>query len=144
MRYRAASRDALTGEEAFEEEGRNMALLEVGVVENSFVQRDGRLDTFDHKLIEGSAHAGDGFLSIPAMGDDLGDHRIVERNDHHVRFHRRVDSYAESAWCAVFSDHAWTRGELFRVFGIDAAFDAMPVKLDVLLFERERSVRRRA
>jgi len=69
-----ASRDALAGEEAFEEDGRDVALLEVGVVEDPFVQRDGRLDAFDHEFVEGSAHAGNGFLTVPSMRDDFGDH----------------------------------------------------------------------
>ena len=129
--------DALTGKEAFEEEGRDVALLEVRIVEDAFVQGNGCLDTFDHKFIEGSAHAGDGFLPIAAMGDDLGDHRIVERDNHHVRLHRRVDSDSESTWGAVFGDHAWTRRKFIRVFGVDTTFDAMSVKLDVLLFERK-------
>ena len=67
----------------------------------------------------------------------LGDHRIVERDDHHVRFHRRVDSHTESAWRAVFGDHTRTGCKFFRVFGVDAAFEAVPAELDVLLFERE-------
>jgi hypothetical protein len=69
-----ASRDALAGEEALEEGGGDMALLEVGVVEDTFVQRDGRFDAFDHVLVEGSAHAGDGFLPVSSMRDDFGDH----------------------------------------------------------------------
>ena len=80
-------RDALAGEEAFEEGGRDVALLEVGVVEDALVQRDGCLDAFDHKFVKDSAHAGDGFLPVPPMGDDFGDHGIVERDDHHIRFY---------------------------------------------------------
>ena len=83
-----ASRNALTGEESFEEGGGDVALLEVWVVEDAFVQRNGRLDAFDNEFVEGSAHARDGFLPVTPMGDDLGDHRIIERDDHHVRFHR--------------------------------------------------------
>ncbi len=133
--YRLYSRVALTGEEPFKEQGRDMALLKVGIIENAFVQRDGRLDAFDHKFVEGSAHAGNGLLPVPAMGDDLGDHRIVERDDHHVRLHRRVDSHAESTWRAIFGDEAGAGCKFVRVFGVDTAFEAVPVELDVLLFE---------
>ena len=43
--------DALASEEAFEERGGDMALLKVGIVEDSPVQRNRRLDAFDHKFI---------------------------------------------------------------------------------------------
>src|SRR4029077_14489204 len=111
------SRDALAGEEAFEEDSRDVALLEVRVVEDALVQRDGRLDAFDHEFVEGSAHAGNRFLPVPAMRDDLGNHGIVERDDLHVRFHRRVDSYTESAWCAVLGDYPRAGRKFFRIFG---------------------------
>jgi len=112
-----------------------MALLEFGVIEDAFVQRDGRLDALDHEFVEGSAHASDGFLPVSSMRDDFGDHRIVERDNHHVRFHRRVDSYAESAWGAVFGDDSRARRKLIRVFGVDATFEAVSAELDVLLLE---------
>ena len=51
-----------------------MALLEFGVIEDAFVQRDGRLDALDHEFVEGSAHASDGFLPVSSMRDDFGDH----------------------------------------------------------------------
>jgi hypothetical protein len=131
------SRDALAGEEAFEEDSRDVALLEVRVVEDALVQRDGRLDAFDHEFVEGSAHAGNRFLPVPAMRDDLGNHGIVERDDRHVRFHRRVDSYTESAWRAVLGDYPRAGRKFFRIFGVDATFETMPDEFDVLLFERE-------
>ena len=80
-------RDALAGEEAFEEDGRDVTLLEVGIVENALVQWDGCLDAFDHEFVEGSAHPGNRFLPVPSMRNDFGDHGIVERGNHHVRFH---------------------------------------------------------
>ena len=51
-----------------------MALLKVGVIEDAFVQRDGRLDALDHEFVEGSTHARDGFLPVSSMRDDFGDH----------------------------------------------------------------------
>ena len=45
-------RDALAGEEAFEERRRDVTLLEIRVAEDTFVQRDGRLDAFDHEFVE--------------------------------------------------------------------------------------------
>src|SRR5262245_23413629 len=136
--YPTAPGVVLTGKESFEEDGRDVALLEVGVVEDTFVQRNGRFDAFDHELVEGSTHARNGFLPVSPMGNDLGDHGIIERGDHHVRFHCRVDSYPETARGAVFGDHAGTGCKLLRVFGIDATFEAVPDEFDVLLFERER------
>ena len=61
-----------------------MTFLEVGVIENAFVQWDGGLDPFDHEFVEGAPHTGDGFLSISSMGNDLGDHGIVKWGDHRV------------------------------------------------------------
>src|SRR6185295_3079338 len=57
--------------------------------------------------------------------------------DHHIRFHGRVDAYAEAAWRTVLGDHTGAGCELFRVFGVDAAFEAVPIQLDVLLLEGE-------
>lgn len=126
------------GKESFEECRGDMALLEVGIVEDTFVQGDGGLDAFDDKLVEGSAHAGNGFLPVPSMSDDLGDHRIVERNDHHIRFHGGVDSDAESTRRTVLGNHAWTGRKLLWVFGIDATFETVADEFDVLLLERQR------
>src|SRR5262245_43188424 len=123
----------LTGKEPFEEDGRDVSLLEVGVVEDTFVQRNGRLDTFDHELVEGSTHARNGFLPVSPMGNDLGDHGIIERGYHHVRFHCRVDSYPESARGAVFGDHGGTGFGLVRGFGVGAKFVAVSGEFDVLL-----------
>ena len=55
----------------------------------------------------------------------------------HVRFHRRVDAYAESAWRAVLRDQSGTGRKLFRVFGVDATFETVPAELDVVLLEGE-------
>ena len=132
-----ASRNALAGEETFEEGGGDVAFLEVGVVEDAFVKRDGRLDAFDDEFIERPPHAGNGFLPISPMSDDFGDHRIVERDDHHVGFHRRIDAHPESAWRAILRDHSWTGRKPLRIFGVDTTFETVPAELDVLLFERE-------
>lgn len=67
-------RDTLAGEEAFKEDGRDVAFLEVEVVEDAFVQWDSRFDAFDYEFVEGSAHASDRFLPVPSMRDDFGNH----------------------------------------------------------------------
>src|SRR4051812_36679993 len=105
-----------------------MAFLEIWIVEDAFVQRDGGLDAFDHEFVKGAAHAGDRFLPVPTMGDDFGDQGIVEGGDHHVRFHCRVDAYAESAWRIILGDHPWAGRKLFGVFSVDATFEAMSAK----------------
>lgn len=83
-----ALRELLAGEESFEEGCGNVALLEVGVVEDAFVQRDSGLNALDDELVESPAHAGKGFLPVSPMGNDFSDHRVVKRHNHHVRFHR--------------------------------------------------------
>lgn len=50
--------EVLAGEEAFEEGCGDVALLEVWVVKDASMERDGRLDAFDHELVERTAHAG--------------------------------------------------------------------------------------
>ena len=129
------SQEVLAGEEAFEEGCGDVALLEVWVVKDASMERDGRLDAFDDEFVEGAAHAGDTFLPVSAVGNDLGDHGIVERDDHHIRLHGRIDTNAESAWCTIFRDHPGAGRKLFRVFRVDATFEAMSVELDVLLLE---------
>lgn len=72
----------LAREEPIEERRRDVALLEVGVVKDSFVQGDGGLNTFDDEFVEGAAHAGHGFLAISSMRNQLGNHGIIVWNHH--------------------------------------------------------------
>ncbi len=132
-----ALRELLAGEEALEEGCGNMALLEVGVVEDTFVQRDSGLNALDDELVEGPAHSGKGFLPVSPMGNDFSDHRVVERDNHHVRFHRRIDAHTEPARRVIPGDHSRTGREPLRIFCINATFKTVPAELDVLLFERE-------
>ena len=81
-----------------------MPLLEVRVVEDAFVERDGGLDAFDDKFVERPAHAGNGFLPVASMGDDFGNHGIVMRHDQGIGFHGGIYADSETAWGAVFRD----------------------------------------
>lgn len=67
----------LARQEPFKEGRGDVALLEVGVVEDAAVERDGGLDAFDDEFVEGAAHAGHAFLPVAAMGNQFRDHRIV-------------------------------------------------------------------
>ena len=100
----AEQRTRLSGEEALQERGRHVPLLEVWVVKDAFVEWDGGLDAFDDKFVERPAHAGDGFLPVAPMGDDFGDHGIVMRYDQGIGFHGGIYSDPETAWGAVFRD----------------------------------------
>ncbi len=70
---------ALAGEEPLKEGRGDMAFLEVGIVEDAAVERDGGLDAFDDEFVEGAAHAGHAFLPVAAMGNQLRNHRVVVR-----------------------------------------------------------------
>lgn len=72
----------LTGKEPFKERRRDVAFLEVGVVEDAAVERDGGFDAFDDEFVEGAAHAGHAFLPVAAVGNQFCDHRVVVRRDH--------------------------------------------------------------
>lgn len=75
-----SARGRLAGEEPIEERRRDVPLLEVGVVKDTFVQGDGGLNAFDDEFVEGAAHAGHGFLAISSMRNQLGNHGIIVWN----------------------------------------------------------------
>src|SRR5262245_10468798 len=92
----------LSGKKTLEAGGRYVTLLEVRIVEDAFVERDGGLDTFNDKFVERTAHAGDGFLTVAPMGDNLGDHGIVVGYDHGIGFHGGIHTDTEAARGTVF------------------------------------------
>ena len=69
----------LTRQEPFQERRGDVAFLEVWIVEDAAVERDGGLDTCDDEFVEGAAHAGHAFLPVASVGNQFGDHRIVMR-----------------------------------------------------------------
>ena len=115
-----------------------MTLLKVRIGQDPFVKRDRRLDPFDHKFIERPTHAGHGFLTVPAMRNELGDHRIIVWDDQGIRFHGGIDPDAEATRGAVARDQSGGWRELFRVFGVDPTLKAVPVEPNIVLLEGKR------
>ncbi len=54
---------------------------EIGIGENTFVQRNRGLDAFDHEAVERAIHPRDGFGAVAAVSDEFGDQRIVIGRD---------------------------------------------------------------
>ena len=63
--------------EAFDEVGIVVARREIGVGHNPLVQRNGGVDAFHHKQVKRPLHAADGFGAVAAVGNELGDQRVV-------------------------------------------------------------------
>ena len=57
----------LAGKKAVKECRGDMSLLEIGIVENSPMERDRRLDAFDDKFIECATHPCHGFLAVTSV-----------------------------------------------------------------------------
>src|SRR5438876_11857218 len=74
----------------------DVTLLECRIVEQSQMERDGGLDTFQHRLAERPAHPVDRLLTARAAHDDLGEQRVVERRDRVGRHQVAVDSDVET------------------------------------------------
>src|SRR5215813_13781982 len=67
------------------------------------------------------------------MDDDFGDQRIVIRRDEVAVVDRRVDADAGAGRQIQGRDATGARGERFRVFGVDAAFDGVAYEDQLVL-----------
>src|SRR5919202_3380747 len=79
-----------------------------------------------------------GFVAVAPVGDELADHRVVERWYLVARENGRVHPDAGPPWDLDGRDLSW-RGEevVFRVLGIYAELYGMPTERDFILFQRE-------
>ena len=103
------------------------------------MQRNGRLDAFDAQFAQCPLHAGDGLSAGRLVDDQLADHRIVIRRDDVAVVDVRIEPHAESAGRQPARDRARRGPEiLVRIFGVDAALDALRLLLDIFLLERQR------
>jgi hypothetical protein len=76
-------------------------------------------------------------LSVDAVDDDLGDHRIVERRDLGAVLDAGVDSYARPTRLSVARDPPGGRPEAGgRILGVDPTLERVPHEADVLLAQR--------
>src|SRR5205085_5697698 len=71
-------------EQAFDEMGIELAGGKVWIGKDTPLQGDGGLDAFDDEHVESAFHARDGFGSVTALYDQLGNHGVVIRRNHRV------------------------------------------------------------
>src|SRR5579863_1449505 len=112
-------------------------LLERGVVADLLVQRHVGLDALDDHLGERVLHACDRGLARVAVGDDLGDQRIVVGRHVVAGIDMAVDAHAGSAGRVPQPDRPRRGHEGLGVFRVDAALHGVTADLHVALRVRQ-------
>ncbi len=112
-------------------------LEEFGLFENPLMERQRRLDARNHGFADGALQPADTFLPRAAMDDELADHGVVIGRDGVAAVYCAVEPYAQTAGGVEGVDTARRGGEIVRVFGVDADFDAVAAEADVLFLDRE-------
>ena len=87
---------------------------EVRIAQDLQVERNRRLDAVDDRHLERAAHPGDRLGPVAAVGDDLGDQRVVVRRDRALGVRERVDAHARAARHAERVNDAGARRERLR------------------------------
>jgi hypothetical protein len=113
------------------------ALHETGVVHQFLMQRDVGLDALDAHLRQGNAHPANRLIAAVAIGDHLGDHRVVMRRNGITLIDVRVDANPGPARGMIETDLARRRNEGEGIFGVDPAFDGMAAESQVALPEAQ-------
>src|SRR5215210_5646096 len=108
------------------------------VIEETQMQRDGRLYALQAVLGERAAPPRHRFFPVRSPDDELADHRVVERRYLVPREDRRVHPHAGAPRHLHGGDLSG-RGEeiVVRVFGVDPELHRVPRHGDVLLADRE-------
>src|SRR6266403_5467356 len=65
----------------------------IGVRQNPTMQRNRRLDPFDHEHLQSALHSPDGLGTISALYNQLCNHRIVVRRYNRISIGRRIHTY---------------------------------------------------
>lgn len=60
------------GKKPFQEGSGKAALLKVGIIKDTAMERECRFDSFHDAFIKGSPHARERFLTVDPMNDQLG------------------------------------------------------------------------
>ena len=102
------------------------------------VERDGRRDALDDRLLERDEHALDGLGAVLATRDHLGDQRVVVRGHRVAGIDVGVDPDARPARLVPVGDLARAGPEVVGgILGVDAALDRVAAELDLLLRQRQ-------
>src|SRR5580704_14248359 len=112
------------------------------MIEYLLMQRDVGLDAFDHHLRQRVAHARDRGIAGVAIRNDFAEHGIIKRRHVVAGIDVAVDPDSRTAGRVPEPNRPGTRGEIFRILGIDAAFHGVSADLDVVLSVRQRFARR--
>ncbi len=97
----------------------------------------GRRTQYDG-LAQRADQARTGFLACGAMGDHLGDHRVVEGRDREPILHAMIDAHAGAGCRPPHIDAAGLGQEAgIGILGIEAHFDSVSGKGDVVLRQRQ-------
>src|ERR1035438_8957292 len=83
--------------ETFDELRIQVAGDEIGMVHDSLMQRNRRVDSLHDEHFQGSRHPADGFVAVAAAYDQLGDQGVVVRRHHSFAVSKRIDPHAGSA-----------------------------------------------
>ncbi len=125
-----------------DEAGRQAPLAPARMVHQCADEGHVVLDAVDIEGVEGVGLGVDGGDARRPVGDELGDHRIVEHRDlaalldAGVVAHRDVADLRSSGWRAILHQAADGRQEVAEgVLGVDAALDGPAVELHVRLLE---------
>ena len=97
------------------------------------MQRGVGADAFDNQFIERLAHARQGLAAVFAVADDLGDQRVVKRRHRVAVVNVRIDPHARAAGRVEDGDAPRGGHKGLRVFRVDATFQRMPAKSDLVL-----------
>jgi hypothetical protein len=116
-----------------DERGGGPAGDEERVGDDVFEERDVGLDAADAEFAQGAAHAVEGDLVAVSAGDDLHEHRVVERRDDGAgETGGAVETDSEAAGRAVGLDASVVGHEfVFGILGGDAALEGETVARDV-------------
>src|SRR5450432_1589411 len=117
---------------ALDKAGIYIGVLEMLVVHDLQMQRNGRADGGDVEFAERSFHGSDGFGAGGAMDDQLADHAVVIGRDAIAGVSVRIEPHAGPAGRAKFDDRAGLGSEISRrIFRIDTALDGVADLMNV-------------
>src|SRR5271157_41664 len=96
---------------------------EIGIGHDLLMYWDTGGDALDDEHVEGTGHTHDSFRAAAAVGDHLGDKRIVVRRDHGLSIGAPIDTHSRSARQGKAGDLPGARGEGLRILGANAALN---------------------
>src|ERR1700741_2912180 len=103
------------------------------VVHDLEVQRDSRLNPFNHHRFKRPLHARNGQFARPRVDNHLRNQRVVKRRHLVARIDKRVDTHTGPTRQIERGNGAWRRRKRFRIFRIDTTLDRMPDDQQIVL-----------